>query len=96
MRFQANTPEYNNVVVETDYASNLPMIEVSQTEVQQVMLNLINNSLDAMEKTGGKINIKTRVDNEPYFGKGFADNGPGIPEIHLARDFSIHFTPRSP
>jgi two-component system NtrC family sensor kinase len=83
--------KYANVTIETDYATGLPMIEVSQTEVQQVMLNLINNALDAMEKTGGKIDIKTAAE------KGFivilvSDNGPGIPEKNLSRIFDPFYT----
>jgi len=86
--------KYANVTIETDYATGLPMIEVSQTEVQQVMLNLINNALDAMEKTGGKIDIKTAEE------KGFivilvSDNGPGIPEKNLSRIFDPFYTTKA-
>lgn len=83
--------KYNNVLIETRYASNLPMIEVSQTEVQQVMLNMINNALDAMEKTGGTIRISTGIENESLLIK-VSDDGPGIPETHLARVFDPFYT----
>ena len=83
--------KFKNVVVKTLFADDLPMIEVSQTEVQQVMLNLINNALDAMEKTGGTIEIETRFEEEDVIIQ-VSDNGPGIPEAYLSRIFDPFFT----
>ena len=53
--------KYSNVSINTSLRENLPAVEVSESELQQVFLNLINNSLDAMEKTGGNINISTEI-----------------------------------
>ncbi len=83
--------KYNNVEIKTAYDRNLPIIEVSQTEVQQVILNLINNALDAMEKTGGQIGINTKRDDEHILIE-VSDNGPGIPETNLARIFDPFYT----
>jgi two-component system, NtrC family, sensor kinase len=83
--------KYANVAIKTDFASGLPMIEVSQTEVQQVMLNLINNALDAMEKTGGKIDVKTTAEKGNIVIQ-VSDNGPGIPEKNISRIFDPFYT----
>jgi two-component system NtrC family sensor kinase len=83
--------KYNNVAIQTVYGEDLPLIEVSQTEVQQVMLNLINNAMDAMEKTGGTIEIRTWREREDIVIQ-VADNGPGIPEANLSRIFDPFFT----
>ncbi len=83
--------KFNNVVVKTNFADDLPMIEVSQTEVQQVMLNLVNNAMDAMEKTGGTIEIKTRCEEDDIVIE-VSDDGPGIPEAYLPRIFDPFFT----
>lgn len=82
---------YNNVTIETQYAENLPLIDVSQTEIQQVLLNLINNALDAMEKTGGRIQVGTRME-EDHIVIEVADNGPGIPKTNLGRVFDPFYT----
>lgn len=83
--------KYNNVLIETRFAEDLPFIEISQTEVQQVMLNLINNALDAMEKTGGVIRISTEL-NEDRILISVSDDGPGIPETLINRVFDPFYT----
>jgi two-component system NtrC family sensor kinase len=47
--------KYSNVTMHVDLQP-LPTVRASQTEMQQVFLNLINNALDAMEKKGGGLN----------------------------------------
>ncbi len=86
--------KYNKVIIETDLQQNLPYITISPSEMQQVLLNLINNALDAMEKTGGTIKISTKVSEiEPdHIVIVVEDNGPGIPEANLPRIFDPFFT----
>ncbi len=70
---------------------DLPTVMASPTEMQQVFMNLVNNSLDAIDSAGGNIEItSSRVDN--YVVIDVADNGPGIPEANLARIFDPFFT----
>ncbi|MCU0614753.1 MAG: ATP-binding protein [Desulfobacterales bacterium] len=83
--------KYSSVNVNTDLDQNLPLIPMSSTEFQQVLLNLINNAMDAMEKTGGKLDIGTRRQDDNIF-ITLADNGPGIPEVNLSRIFDPFFT----
>jgi two-component system NtrC family sensor kinase len=83
--------KYSNVTIHTDLQGDLPTIRVSQTELQQVLLNLINNALDAMEKEGGALEISSRLDGE-FVTVKVADTGPGIPGANLARIFDPFFT----
>ncbi|MEW6079212.1 MAG: ATP-binding protein [Thermodesulfobacteriota bacterium] len=86
--------KYNKVVIETDLQKDLPYIMISPSEMQQVLLNLINNALDAMEKTGGVIRISTKVSEiKPgHIVIVVEDTGPGIPEANLPRIFDPFFT----
>jgi len=90
--------KYSNVTINTHFQHNLPPISVSEPEMQQVFLNLINNSLDAMEKSGGNIDISTRTE-QGYYGQHIiidvADDGPGIPKANLGRIFDPFFTTKS-
>jgi two-component system NtrC family sensor kinase len=87
----AQRAKYTNVVVNTEFQWGLPPIRVSQSELQQVFLNLINNSLDAMEKQGGVINIVSRLQGDAIVVE-VTDNGPGIPSANLSRIFDPFFT----
>ncbi|MFO8085608.1 MAG: ATP-binding protein [Desulfobacterales bacterium] len=83
--------KYSNVVVNTNLDQNLPQIPISSTEFQQVLLNLINNAMDAMEKTGGTLDISTSQQNEDII-IILEDTGPGIPEVNLSKIFDPFFT----
>ncbi|RJP85232.1 MAG: sensor histidine kinase [Desulfobacteraceae bacterium] len=86
--------KYNKVTIEMNLQPTLPYITISPSEMQQVLLNLINNALDAMEKTGGTIQISTKISEiEPgHIVIIIQDDGPGIPEANLARVFDPFFT----
>ncbi len=86
---------YSNVAIHVSLQENLPTVEVSESELQQVFLNLINNSLDAMEKTGGNIHISTEIvsgDSGRDILIRVDDDGCGIPEANLSRIFDPFFT----
>jgi two-component system NtrC family sensor kinase len=82
---------FSNVRMGLNLDPNLPPVCASPSEMQQVFLNLINNALDAMEKSGGEINITTRVDGDRVV-VDVADTGPGIPQANLGRIFDPFFT----
>ncbi|MBI9085544.1 MAG: two-component sensor histidine kinase [Desulfobacterales bacterium] len=83
--------KYANVEIRTQLAPDLPVVRASSSEMQQVLLNLINNALQAMEKSGGHLDIGTRLD-ETQVVIDVADNGPGIPRANLGRIFDPFFT----
>jgi two-component system NtrC family sensor kinase len=86
--------KYNKVSVETELNMDLPYITISPSEMQQVLLNLINNALDAMEKTGGNIIVSTKISQleEDHIVVIVEDDGPGIPAANLTRIFDPFFT----
>lgn len=87
----AQRAKFSNVDINVNLQENLPTLHVSQTELQQVFLNLINNALDAMEKTGGTLNVSNGLEGD-YIVVEVADDGPGIPGANLARIFDPFFT----
>ena len=83
--------KYSNVEIVTNFEENVPPIPASETEMQQVFMNLVNNALDAMEKTGGTITLDAkRTDNDIII--TVSDNGPGIAEANLPRVFDPFYT----
>jgi two-component system NtrC family sensor kinase len=94
VNLSAQMAKYNKVSIITDFNDSLPYITISPSEMQQVILNLINNALDAMEKIGGTIRVSTKI-SEVEAGHIVIiveDDGTGIPEANLLRIFDPFFT----
>ena len=83
--------KYAGVVFHKTLRDDLPELNVSPAEMQQVFLNLINNAVDAMGKTGGRIDVATTGDKD-YVSVKISDSGPGIPKLNLGRIFEPFFT----
>lgn len=83
--------KYINVDIQTHFGNNLPTLKISSSEMQQVLLNIINNALDVMENKGGNINIITSLEDQFVTIKIY-DDGPGIHPDHLPRLFNPFFT----
>lgn len=83
--------KYSNVELITRLEPKLPAISASHSELQQVFLNLINNALDAMDKTGGTLEVSAKQEGRQIVIE-VSDDGPGIPKANLARIFDPFFT----
>jgi two-component system, NtrC family, sensor kinase len=90
----AQRAKYAMVEIATQLQDNLPTVRVSLSELQQVILNLINNALDAMEKKGGKLTLSTRAE-DGFVAVEVADTGMGIPASNLHRIFDPFFTTKA-
>jgi two-component system NtrC family sensor kinase len=69
----------SHIVLHRDFSPTLPLVAADFHQLQQVFLNILNNSVDAiLEKTfGGEIWIRTRVAGEKLIVE-FTDSGPGV------------------
>jgi nitrogen fixation/metabolism regulation signal transduction histidine kinase len=79
-------------------APDLPLIEGDATLLRQVIHNLVQNALDAVEfLPGGQVRISTRVKYDEHGGINAVrlavnDNGPGFPDRILKRAFEPYVT----
>lgn len=90
VEFIRNHAMMNNIEIVLDLQENLPIIASDQSQIQQVMLNLINNAVDAIGKNGS-INIKTRLDDS-RIAISVKDDGSGITDEQQRRIFDPFFT----
>jgi two-component system NtrC family sensor kinase len=72
-------------------AGDLPPVVTSPSRLQQIILNILNNAVDAMEGRGGAVKIRT-VALDGAVQIIFKDSGCGIPEENLHRIFDPFFT----
>jgi signal transduction histidine kinase len=86
-----------NVSIRLDLASGLPPISVNGNQIKQVLLNLLQNALQAMPG-GGEIRVRSgremRAEGLGVFIK-VCDTGEGIPPENYERIFEPFFTTRS-
>ena len=82
----------SSVEVETKLTDDLPPVPCDQSQVQQVVLNLILNAAEATHgKTERRVAISTSADSE-FVRLVVADNGEGIAAENLAKIFHPFFT----
>jgi two-component system NtrC family sensor kinase len=90
--FLENESRYRNIDIQTDYAQNLPKITSDSSQLQQVFLNILNNAIDAIDKSG-EVKIKTRyLPKNREISVEISDNGPGIPKEMVDKIFDPFFT----
>jgi two-component system NtrC family sensor kinase len=88
-----NYARSNNIDIQTDLAEDLPIIAGDQAQLQQVVLNLMNNAIDAIGKDG-VISVRTATEKAEIT-ISITDSGPGIPEHMQKRVFDPFFTTKS-
>jgi len=85
----------NGVIATAEYDENLPQIHASHTQVQQVILNLVENSIEAMRVVApGKrrLRLVTGLDGDSGVSVYVQDSGAGISADRQDRIFEPFFT----
>ncbi len=76
-------------------ANNLPQIEVDQILIEQVIVNLIKNAIEAMQvldKKERRLTLESRLCHDSGIMVSVHDSGPGISEDEVERIFEPFFT----
>jgi two-component system sensor kinase FixL len=83
-----------NDVLKTELASDLPIINGDRIQLQQVLLNLISNSFDAMESNQDfrEMLISTARKDKGTITVAVKDSGCGIPAQNIPKLFTHFFT----
>jgi two-component system NtrC family sensor kinase len=71
---------------------DIPSITCSTSQINQVLLNLLNNAAQAIESEQGTITLTTRRENDDHVMMEIEDNGKGIPPDVLPKIFDPFFT----
>lgn len=86
--------DFKNISITREFASDLPLVSLSITEIEQVMINLLKNGAQAMFDAGignPAFFLRTYRHNG-YVVAEFRDNGPGMSEDVRSRVFDPFFS----
>ncbi len=83
----------NRIVLETTLSRTLPNLLIDRHMIEQVLMNLILNAVQAM-KDGGVLSIQTAVEDEVCH-VTIRDSGSGIPTSVLPKIFDPFFTTKN-
>jgi two-component system nitrogen regulation sensor histidine kinase NtrY len=76
-------------VVRLDLAEGLPEIQADADQFKRVLLNVVNNALEAMEKRDGEVLVTTRAEGREVV-VAVTDRGPGVEDVE--RIFEPYYT----
>jgi C4-dicarboxylate-specific signal transduction histidine kinase len=83
-----------NIFVHTELAADLPQVMGDRVQLQQIMMNLIMNSIDAMKDVDGtrELAIKSQRGQNGELQVSVSDTGVGLPSKRTDQIFNAFFT----
>ncbi|WP_175922790.1 trifunctional serine/threonine-protein kinase/ATP-binding protein/sensor histidine kinase [Burkholderia latens] len=87
--------EKNGICIDTDFATPAPLVVGDRVQLQQVILNLIVNAIEAMHAVNeGRRSLIISTSNTDGGSVEIcvADSGPGVSDAHMDRLFEPFFT----
>jgi len=87
----------NDIVIKTSLSDEAPVVPGDKVQLQQVMLNLITNAIEAMANVSGR-ERSLRISTQAQGGEvllDIADAGHGIEPEHMKRIFEAFYTTKT-
>lgn len=86
----------SSVQVIKDLSADVPPVWGDPSALQQVLVNLVLNGIDATEESGGALTLTTRPLEDGWVQLQVIDTGKGIPEENREKIFAPFFTTKRP
>ncbi|MBN2108151.1 MAG: PAS domain S-box protein [Deltaproteobacteria bacterium] len=96
LKLSAATLRKSGITVEQELADGLPPCRADLQMIEQVMLNLITNAVQAMQGMSGEKHLEMRsFAGDGHIVATVGDSGPGIPQQERAKIFDPFYTTKS-
>jgi PAS domain S-box-containing protein len=91
----SNAATRSSVTVRTELATSIPATMADRVQLQQVLMNLMLNSIEAMSETGGELSVASRTTEDGQLLISVNDTGCGLPADQPERIFKPFFTTKA-
>ena len=81
-----------SICIRTDLAAGLPKAMADRVQLQQVLMNLMLNGIEAMKDTAGELTIKSELCQDGRLLISVSDTGVGLPAEKADQIFNAFFT----
>ncbi len=83
----------SHITLERKLASALPPVRLDVEQIRRVVINLVDNAIEAMGETPGTITVETQHDATNAVARLIiADNGPGVPPAEREKLFMPYYS----
>ena len=90
-----NEANRHPVTIATDLSEDLPRLKADRVHLQQVLLNLMLNRIEAMKDTGGELTLTSERTENGRLLVSVSDSGVGLTAEDTERIFEAFFTTKS-
>jgi PAS domain S-box-containing protein len=87
-----NDSRRNSVTVHLELAEDLPEVAGDRVQLEQVLMNLMLNAIEAMPDADGDLTISSKPTDDGHLLISVSDTGVGIPADKVDRIFDTFFT----
>ena len=85
----------NSISIRTELDSGLPPITADRVQLQQVLMNLMLNGVEAMKDTNGELTVTSKRTDDGQLLISVSDSGIGLPAGEGGRIFEAFFTTKA-
>jgi signal transduction histidine kinase len=85
----------HSVTVRLELAENLPKVSGDRVQLEQVLMNLMLNAIEAMQDANGDLTITSQPGDEGHLLISVSDTGVGIPPDKVDQIFDTFFTTKA-
>jgi len=87
-----NEAKRHSVAIRTDLAEGLPTVMADRVQLQQALMNLMLNGIEAMRDVSGELSIKVQSAQDGQLLISVTDTGVGLPADNVDKIFDAFFT----
>jgi PAS domain S-box-containing protein len=87
-----NEAKRHSVVIRTDLPESLPAVMADRVQLQQALMNLMLNGIEAMRDITGELGIKVQLAQDGQLLISVTDTGVGLPADNVDKIFDAFFT----